>query len=92
MDVKDELRHYVLYEGSQLYNQFKEEIIDEIKDEINNRSKSVSIFWGWGSSIIPQSELIENIMEEIDLPYECDFGNDAKGIEINLEELYMKEY
>lgn len=88
MDMKDDLREYAHNDGARLYNEFKEEIIDDIKSAINTRDKEVTIYWGWASDVIPDTNLIENIMEELDLQYNWVYGNDARGIEIYLKELY----
>lgn len=89
MSIKSELKEYV----QEHYDPVKEEIIESIKDSIKGGESNTKVYWvSWGyDEVVPSFSLIDKVMDEIDLPYEHDFGNDSFGVSIDISELYERD-
>lgn len=91
MSIKDDLREYAHSKGLNKYNDVKQKIVKEIKEEIAGCEKEVTVSWGsygYGYDDSPSVSLVENVMEEIDLPYDIEIDYDVLRLKIKIKELY----
>lgn len=89
MSIKDDLREYAHSKGLTKYNDVKQKIVGEIKEEIAGCEKEVTVSWGsYGYDDPPSVSLVENVMEEIDLPYDIEIDYDVLRLKIKIKELY----
>lgn len=89
MSIKDDLKEYAHSEGLTKYNEVKQKIVGEIKEEITDYEKEVTVSWGnYGFEDPPSVSLVENVMEEIDLPYDIENDYDFLRLTIRIKELY----
>lgn len=89
MSIKDDLKEYAHSEGLTKYNEVKQKIVGEIKEEIADYEKEVTVSWGnYGFEDPPSVSLVENVMEEIDLPYDIENDYEFLRLTIRIEELY----
>ncbi|OJH01885.1 hypothetical protein BL313_02485 [Staphylococcus hominis] len=89
MSIKDDLRQYAHSEGLTKYNEVKQKIVGEIKEEIAGCEKEVTVSWGsYGFEDPPSVSLVESVMEEIDLPYDIEIDYDVLRLKIKIKELY----
>ncbi|MBE7361559.1 hypothetical protein INS20_02280 [Staphylococcus haemolyticus] len=89
MSIKDDLREYAHSKGLIKYNEVKQKIVGEIKEEIAGCEKEVTVSWGsYGFENPPSVSLLENVMEEIDLPYDIEIDYDVLRLKIKIKELY----
>ena len=89
MSIKDDLREYAHSKGLNKYNEVKQKIVGEIKEEIAGCEKEVTVSWGnYGFEDPPSVSLVENVMEEIDLPYDIENDYDVLRLKIKIKELY----
>lgn len=89
MSIKSELKEY----AQEQYDPVKEKIIDSIRNSIRGGESNTKVYWAsWGyDEVVPSFSLIDKVMDEIDLPYEHDFGNESIGVSIDISELYERD-